>query len=275
MMFSQNELMLMIGVVSVLLISISVLTILDIRDYLKAKNGLIVEDDSLNEYLEEEKVEPITVTETADTLVVENKEEEKEEIFLEEMEDETYEVKPEITKVEEEVVVPQVKDEVLLSEVKPEKKKLDAFLEYEEIENNLPNEKDDVTNFEAEQERTAIISLDELMQRSNELYNDNEVVQYDDGNEPISIDEVIKMFRKDEVETPVVEAKEVPEAFKEVMEEKVPYSKKETIPFISSVYGIETDNSALEFENTATYEKLDREKYDDFVAQLKEMNENK
>jgi hypothetical protein len=59
------------------------------------------------------------------------------------------------------------------------------------------------------------------------------------------------------------------------MEEKVPYSKKETIPFVSSVYGIEKDNNALEFENTATYEKLDRQKYNDFVAQLKEMNENK
>ena len=280
MMFSQNELMLMIGVVSVLLISISVLTILDIKDYLKAKNGLIVEDDSLNEYLEEEKVEPITVTETADTLVVENKEEDKEEIYLEEMEDETYEVKPEIAKVEEEVVVPQVEVNVEaptieVEEAKPEKKKLDAFLEYEEIENNLPNEKDDVTNFEAEQERTAIISLDELMKRSNELYSDNEIVQYDDGNEPISIDEVIKMFRKEEATTEREEVKEVPEVFKEVVEEKVPYSKKETIPFISSVYGIETDNSALEFENTATYEKLDREKYNDFVAQLKEMNENK
>ena len=35
------------------------------------------------------------------------------------------------------------------------------------------------------------------------------------------------------------------------------------------------DENVLEFENTATYEKLDRQNYNDFVSQLKEMNENK
>ena len=273
MMFSQEELMLMIGVVSVLLITISVLTILDIKDYLKAKKGIIIEEE-----LEpvEEKIEPVTVTIEEEPVKqeVENKEEE---IYLEELGDEELEVKPVVNPIVEEtheVYMPEVEDK-LQEEVKPEKKKLDAFLELEEIENNLPNKKDDVTNFEAEQERTAIISLDELMQKSNELYSGNEEVQYDDGNEPISIDEVIKMFKKDN-EPMVTEAKEVPEVFKEVMEEeKVPYSKKETIPFVSSIYGIEKENNALEFENTATYEKLDRKKYNDFVSQLKEMNENK
>ena len=42
-MFSQNEILLMIGVVSVLLICITILTILDIKEYLKAKKGLIVD----------------------------------------------------------------------------------------------------------------------------------------------------------------------------------------------------------------------------------------
>ncbi len=273
MIFSQDELMLMIGVVSVLLITITILTILDIKDYLKSKKGIIVEE-------EEEpvvKLEPTTVTlEEEPVVATETKEDE---VYLEEMEDETLEVKPEINPIieeTEEVYAPQVEDKLTEEkvEVKEEKKKLDAFLEYEEIENNLPNKKDDVTNFEAEQERTAIISLDELMKKSNELYMDNEEIQYDDGNEPISIDEVIKMFKKDE-KPMVAEDVEMPEVFKEVMEEKVPYSKKETIPFISSVYGIEKENNALEFENTTTYEKLDRQKYNDFVAQLKEMNENK
>jgi hypothetical protein len=273
MMFSQEELMLMIGVVSVLLITISVLTILDIKDYLKAKKGLIIEEE-LEPVVE--KIEPVTVTIEEEPLKqeVENKEEE---IYLEELDDEELEVKPVVNPIVEEtheVYMPEVEAK-LQEEVKPEKKKLDAFLELEEIENNLPNKKDDVTNFEAEQERTAIISLDELMQKSNELYSGNEEVQYDDGNEPISIDEVIKMFKKDN-EPMVTEVKEVPEVFKEVMEEeKVPYSKKETIPFVSSIYGIEKENNALEFENTATYEKLDRKKYNDFVSQLKEMNENK
>ena len=305
-MFSQSEILLMIGVVSVLLVCITILTILDIKEHLKVKNSLVKEDIEEDE---ESELEPVMVMETEEdtpnVLISENKVEPKEEVYLEEMEDESYETKSEFNPIIEEdeeiyipkvkvqlpkveveekkidVEVPNVEVETPKVEIKYEKKRLDAFEELEEIENNLPNKKDDVTNFEAEQERTAIISLDELMAKSNELYNENEVDQYDDGNEPISIDEVIKMFKKDDessnVEIEIEEEpvkKAVPEIYEEVVEERIPYSKKETIPFISSVYGIEKDN-ALEFENTATYEKLDRENYNDFVAQLREMNENK
>lgn len=284
-MFSQNEILLMIGVVSVLLVCISILTVLDIKDYLKAKNGLLTEEDSLDEE------ETVTMEEPISVSLEEEKEEVKEdtvqtfedeptnkEVYFEEMEDESFEEKPVITPVKEEIVMPR-------EEIKKEKKRLDILDELEEIENNLPNKKDDVTNFEMEQERTAIISLDELLKKSEDLYSDNEVVQYDDGNEPISIDEVLKMFKKDdEEEVQAVEEKAVPEVFQEVVEEnkvqeqveeKELYSKKETIPFISSIYGIEQDSNALEFENTATYEKLDRQNQNDFITQLREMNENK
>ena len=277
-MFTQNEIILMIGVVSVLLVCITILTILDIKEYLKEKKGLVKEEISFGEEYQdkEEKVEPISVVEentndlsnSFDEVLVSDIDTNNDLIF-EEMEDE---------KFEEQKLHEEIKEVVTLPiEEKKEKKVLDAFEEFDEIENNLPNKKDDITNFEMEQERTAIISLDELMKKSDELYSDNEVTQYDDGNEPISIDEVIKMFKKDEdkVEEMVEEAKEVPEVYHEVVEEKALYSKKETIPFISSIYGIEKDNNSLEFENTATYEKLDRENYNDFAAQLKEMNENK
>ena len=298
-MFTQNEILLMIGVVSVLLICITILTILDIKEYLKAKKT-IVKEVTVNENEEDSYTQPVKVMEVEDetpnVLINEVKEETKEEVYFEEMEDEHFEEKMELNpfiEEEEEVYVPKVKEaKVEVPEVKievetpqveihEEKKTLDVFEELEETINNLPNKKDDVTNFEAEQERTAIISLDELMAKSDELYNGNEITQYDDGNEPISIDEVIKMFNREEevvekkVNTVKEEVKELPKVYQEVVEEKVPYSKKETIPFISSVYGIERDNNALEFENTATYEKLDRQRYNDFAAQLKEMNENK
>lgn len=285
-MFSQNEILLMIGVVSVLLICITILTILDIKDYLKAKHGPILEEESLEE--EAPSLEPITVSmveekkeekeEDKEIAIEVNESEEPKEVYFEEMEDESFEEKPVITPIQEEVVMPR-------EEIKKEKKRLDILDELEEIENNLPNKKDDVTNFEMEQERTAIISLDELLKKSEDLYSDNEVVQYDDGNEPISIDEVLKMFKKDdEEEVQTIEEKSVPEVFQEVVEEekvkeqveeKELYSKKETIPFISSIYGIEQDSNALEFENTATYEKLDRQNQNDFITQLREMNENK
>lgn len=285
-MFSQNEILLMIGVVSVLLICITILTILDIKDYIKAKHGFILEEESLEE--ETPSLEPITVSmveekkeeieEEKEIAIEVNETEEPKEVYFEEMEDESFEEKPVITPVQEEIVMPR-------EEIKKEKKRLDILDELEEIENNLPNKKDDVTNFEMEQERTAIISLDELLKKSEDLYSDNEVVQYDDGNEPISIDEVLKMFKKDdEEEVQTIEEKSVPEVFQEVVEEekvkeqveeKELYSKKETIPFISSIYGIEQDSNALEFENTATYEKLDRQNQNDFITQLREMNENK
>ena len=251
-MFSQNEILLMIGVVSVLLICITILTILDIKDYIKAKHGLILEEESLEE-------ETVTMEEPISVSLEEEKEEVKEdtvqtfedeptnkEVYFEEMEDESFEEKPVITPVKEEIVMPR-------EEIKKEKKRLDI--------------------------------LDELLKKSEDLYSDNEVVQYDDGNEPISIDEVLKMFKKDdEEEVQAVEEKAVPEVFQEVVEEnkvqeqveeKELYSKKETIPFISSIYGIEQDSNALEFENTATYEKLDRQNQNDFITQLREMNENK
>lgn len=301
-MFTQNELIIMIGVVSVLLICITILTILDIKEYLKAKKGLVEEEmDFGPEYQEEEKkLEPIQMIEVEDNQELEvntiaSEKTTNDEIFLEEMEDEKFnnkevvspliqeveeESKPIIEEVKEEVITPKVdiKKEELVEPIleKKEKKKLELFEELDEIEENLPNKKDDVTNFEMEQERTAIISLDELLQKSNELYSDNEYVQYDDGNEPISIDEVISRFRQES--EPVKkeiseETKEIPVVMQAIEEKVEPYSKKETIPFISSVYGIERQNNALEFENTANYEKLDREKYNDFVAKLREMKE--
>lgn len=276
-MFTQNEILLMIGVVSVLLVCITILTILDIKEYLKNKKG-IKEEVSFGEEFKE-KEEPVT------PVIVEVQEEKKipdevlvsdvknEDIFLEEMEDEKFDTPVKVAKVED-LVIPKVEN-VIVEETPKEKKRLTVLDELEEFESNLPNKKDDITNFEMEQERTAIISLDELMKKSNELYGNNEIVQYDDGDEPISIDEVIKRFNRENDIVEVKEEKEVPEIMQNIVEEKELYSKKESIPFISSVYGIEKKDNALEFENTATYEKLDRQNYNDFVAKLREMNENK
>ncbi len=263
--FAQNEIILMIGVVSVLLICILILTILDIKDFLKdKKESLEKASDAVFGEEFTEAIEPVTpkvvVEEIVDkapeeVLISDIKEDElADDIFLEEMEDETFEM-PVVTTVQEEVL-PKAK------------KRLSILDELEEMDSNLPNEKDDITNFEMEQERTAIISLDELMQKSNELYDNNEVLQYDDGNEPITIDEVMARYKKEEEN--VVMEKEMPEVMKSVVEEN-----NETVPFISSVYGVEQKDNALEFENTATYEKLDRQNYNDFVGKLREMNENK
>ena len=295
MVFSQNEIIIMIGVVSVLLLCITILTILDIKEYLKAKKSVSFSENEFKEEYQEElvKPEPVQViykeNEKNDVLVPETSNG-NDEIFFEEMEDEKFDIQKEnssiiqeikedtseilekenpyqVSKVEEETIEPVVE--------KKEKKRLEILEELEELEERLPNKLDDVTNFEMEQERTAIISLDELMKKSDELYSDNEFVQYDDGNEPITIDEVIRRFRE-ESEPVKVDLKEDVSKIPDVMQEIIDDNKtvqKEMVPFISNVYGIEKDNHALEFENTATYEKLERQNYNDFMAKLREMNE--
>lgn len=182
-----------------------------------------------------------------------------------------------------------------------------ARLEQERIEkeqlelNTTQNIK--LTSFEEEQERTAIISMEELLKKSKEMYEANELTQYkDEGNEPISLQDLENIMDRQEVETdePVIIANVVSELENdlkvEVIDEKImeriqmnDYQKEEvkqevksnqtfkSSPIISPIFGIEneTDNS-LELENTANYEKLDEQikKSNNFIVSLKELQEN-
>ena len=96
---------------------------------------------------------------------------------------------------EEELVVP-TKDEIIYKDAMTRE---EAREEIQKVEERLQEEKDislqdTITNFEMEQEENAIISLDELMKVSDKLYESNEPVQYDDGDEPITIQEVIQKY---------------------------------------------------------------------------------
>ena len=285
-MFTQNEILLMIGIVSILLISITILTIFDIKEYLKnKKNGFIDEEDKSYEL---SSIKDLTKEETKidDSSIVEVMEvDDNDEMVISDFESDV--IKDEVLTssqsnddlfVEEgEVVLPEVsinpiQEEPISVQVNETNQNINLQEEFDKALNEIPNEENAIEKFEEEQERTAIISLDELMAKSDELYNNNEFVQYDDGNEPISIDEIMNKFQKSEEKEEQVA---VPEVMADIVEEKrAPYSRKETIPFISSVYGIEKNNN-LEFENTATYEKLSRSTNSDFVTRLREMNENK
>lgn len=262
MVFSQNEIILMIVVVSVLLVFITILTILDIKEYKKGKKEELTgveenESDILPKKLPED--ETVYVEEETPSLqneVVNEKENKEEEIFIEEVE----------APINNEEIFIEEEKNIEDSHINTE----NNFLN-EELNNTLNTIVDDVKtplyNYEEEQERTAIISLNELMSKTDELYNENEFVQYDDGNEPISIDEVINMYKEPEI-------KEEPQLVKEVIEDKKDlYTKKESIPFISSIYGMEKNE--MSFENTANFEKFDRQKNNEFMQKLKEMNENK
>ena len=299
-MFSQTEILLMIFVVSVLLIFIVVLTILDIMEYRRNKDSLndnVLNEDFVIQDEEPKKQDEVTIMEEGEA-----KEEnlsyvdDDKDLFVE-LEEEPLEkkiVEPLVNTVEEKIVEPVVKVEnnieeninvvndtsIVESEItyndyveEEMPKRVNLNEELSKVQETMVSEDEverKVLSFEEEQERTAIISLDELMQKTDDLYNENEVVQYDDGNEPISIDEVISMYNKEEKEISIPEVQQIVE--EKIEEKKELYTKKEEIPFISSIYGIEKNE--MSFENTATYEKLDREKSNEFMRELKERIEN-
>lgn len=156
----------------------------------------------------------------------------------------------------------------------------------------------DLTAFEEEQEQNAIISLDELMSRNKALYESGELEKIDDeGNEPISLQDLEMRMKEAQKEEPSIVAIEgAPEPKQMVIddfqtvavsnidtpkvEEKPIYQehkKFKNSPVISPVFGIEkpvvNNSSDIELENTANYEKLDEEirKTNEFLMTLKEL----
>ena len=262
-MFSQSELLLMIGIVGTLLVIISILTIFDLIEYAKNKKKVLVEDEEIKiekEIPQEKKIEIVEVEDEKPNI--------NDEIHIsdinvkEEVDPLIEEIEEEPVKVSEPIIIEEKPDEVKVQKIN-NNVEVSVEEQLEEALNTVPNEVDAIAKFEEEQERTAIISLDELKNKTDDLYNNNEIMQYDDGDEPISIEEIMGKFNKKE------EIKE-----EKVQEERPIYTHKETTPFVSMVYGIEKNDHSLEFENTATYEKLSNANKD-FMTRLREMNENK
>ena len=187
-----------------------------------------------------------------------------------------------------------------------------AKLELEKIKEELQKQEQQevenitLTNYETEQEENAIISLEELIKKGKEMYESNEVTQYaDEGNEPISLNELAGLRSNDAYEQPFVIADAVGDDV-EVLEEEPQLTIAEQVsiensenvrledatkvvqtevknearkfkssPIISPIYGIENTESVneLELENTANYDKLDEEikKTNEFIMTLKEL----
>ena len=102
---------------------------------------------------------------------------------------------------EEEVIFKQpTVDKIVYEETVPNREMaVEMLLNVEKTMAREEKFEDTITNFEMEQEKTAIISLDELSKLSDNLYTSNEFNQYDDGDEPITIDEVIKKFNNSNI----------------------------------------------------------------------------
>ena len=241
------------------------------------------------------EVEPVVVSvkenpvNTNDSIMLNDKFEEKVEVV-----EPTVITPVESPKNEEEVI--KYKDEVYTeSEAKRELERITE--ELKKLENEDKEENIELTKFETEQEENAIISLDELIAKGKTITEQNEVTQYqDDGNEPISIQELEERYRKEKEQVEVLEVEEEPKTEKPKLsiddflsaKEKVPsineaYTEKKSTyhpsPIISPIYGIEEEpvkkNTTLELENTANYEKFDEEirKTNEFLSKLKELQQ--
>lgn len=146
-----------------------------------------------------------------------------------------------------------------------------------------------LANFEEQQEENAIISLEELLKRGKDLYKANELTQYVDENTmPISLQELemqsgntAKEYNEPFLIENVISKEEKAEVEREVKEEKKKLHlddfnsvgpKFKNSPIISPVFGIEK-KSELELENTANFEKFDKEleKNNEFLMTFKEL----
>ena len=241
------------------------------------------------------EVEPVVVSvkenpvNINDSIMLNNQFEEKVEVV-----EPTVITPVESPKNEEEVI--KYKDEVYTeSEAKAELERITE--ELKKLENEDKEENIELTKFETEQEENAIISLDELIAKGKTITEQNEVTQYqDDGNEPISIQELEERYRKEKEQVEVLEVEEEPKeekpklsiddflsAKEKVTPLKEAYSEKKSTyhpsPIISPIYGIEEEpvrkNTTLELENTTNLQKFDEEirKTNEFLSKLKELQQ--
>ena len=240
------------------------------------------------------EVEPVVVSvkenpvNTNDSIMLNDKFEEKVEVV-----EPTVITPVESPKNEEEVI--KYKDEVYTeSEAKAELERITE--ELKKLENEDKEENIELTKFETEQEENAIISLDELIAKGKTITEQNEVREYqDDGNEPISIQELEERYRKEKEQVEVLEVEEPKEekpklsiddflsAKEKVTPLKEAYSEKKSTyhpsPIISPIYGIEEEpvrkNTTLELENTTNLQKFDEEirKTNEFLSKLKELQQ--
>ena len=184
---------------------------------------------------------------------------------------------------EEPVMIDSVPVELEYTTIEPNPE--EARRELDKLEKELEEQEKlnaELTTFEQDQEACAIISMDELLEKGRQMYQDNEVVQYEDeGNEPISIfdleERVGKKFTPLENEIKVVQPVVV-ETPKPVVPMHREESKFKSSPIISPIFGIERKpNNELTLENTANYEKLDEQikrQNNDYIMSLNEFRRN-
>lgn len=239
---------------------------------------------------EEEIVEEITPKEEViDKATIE-------EVNVVEVKEETP-VEVQIVEQKEEVsdIANAINEQLIKEEIETKEANLQKANEVQEDLNELLEIgiEQKIAEYEDEQERKAIISVEEFNKISDEMYDSNEVIQMsyeDEGNEPISIEELetlyntreMKAIKLEDFETvqPVDEKEAIlKDADIKKLEDLPPIAiekKFKSSPFISPVFGISETKESLELEQTANLDKLNEEikKTNEFLKTLKELQKN-
>lgn len=254
--FTEKELIIMLSVVCFLLLIVIILTI---SELLNRKKEIILEEEQ-EELSPIQKEEMIEMTTQVQEEVLENNNieiQEVEEVVADE-EIESLDLEPPMIK----------KIETVETNLDNKEK---ALVELAKIEDALEHQvslEDTLTNLETIEEENAIISYQELLENTNELTT----VMEDDGDEPITLDEVFKLFNGNNDDGIVIN-----ESLEALPLEEAYQGEFNSSPYLSPINGVEGENLAdIQLENTANLEKLDKEirKTNQFLNILNELKKN-
>lgn len=254
--FTEKELIIMLSVVCFLLLIVIILTI---SELLNRKKEIILEEEQ-EELSSIQKEEMIEMTTQVQEEVLENNNieiQEVEEVVTDE-EIEALDLEPPMIK----------KIETVETNLDNKEK---ALVELAKIEDTLEHQvslEDTLTNLETIEEENAIISYQELLENTNELTT----VMEDDGDEPITLDEVFKLFNGNNDDGIVIN-----ESLEALPLEEAYQGEFNSSPYLSPINGVEGENLAdIQLENTANLEKLDKEirKTNQFLNILNELKKN-
>lgn len=192
---------------------------------------------------------------------------------------------------EEEAELTYTNLEPTVEEARNELEKLTERLEQEAASKEDSIEKS-IQTYEENQEKDAIISIDELLEKTKQLQLANNIE--DENDAPISLEEFektmnikIENIEEDTELTKAIEQASEPTIVQAISEETVEDIKEDegvastfqSTPFISPVFGIEKKEEnveAIQIENTANYEKLDKEikKTNEFLSKIRELQKH-
>ena len=268
--FTQRELMIM-GLILGSLILIILILIISEKFGNKESVDILEEDVSLEKPVEKIETENIKIEKIETEDIIENKEE-VEEIKQEAKPLEVNELAVKQDEIEEliiddEPIIKKIESPEVLSIEPVEKAKMELLKAEEEIVNQ-PSLEDTLTNLETIEEENAIISYQELLENTHDLT----MALEDDGDEPITLDEVFKLFNGSNDNGIVIN-----EALEAIPIEDAYHGEFNSTPYLSPINGVESESLAeIQLENTANLEKLDKEirKTNQFLNILNELKKN-